>query len=673
VANERTMVTRWKSVVDPSVKKAADEVGDTSDKAGKKSGAAWTAVGTAIGSLAADGLTRAAEMAKDFAVDSFRAASDLKESVNVTQLTFGKYAPKMEAFYKSAAGNLGVSETAAREATATIGGLLQNMGLGQKATVGWSEKLLGLASDMGSAFNTDPVEAIDAISAGLRGESEPLRKYNVMLSDAALKQEAMSMGLYKGKGQLDNSAKAQAALSLITKQTARVQGDFANTSTGAANAARIQAAKVEDLKAKFANSLLPAQEAWLGFMNDKALPGLAAFADQLQGGVKWVQENGGAITGLAITVGILTGAYVALAAAQAAQSAGGFVKYIQMVVTSTRAWSVVQGILNVVMSANPIALVVIAIAALVAGIVYAYNNCETFRKVVDTAFKAIATAGTWLWNNALKPVVQAIVRGFAWVVDGIAGMLDALGDIPGFGWAKDAANGLRGLAKSARDAADSMDGIPSPKVDTGRSRTEVDKLDARIKSLRGKVVEAKAKGDASEVARIQAKINSLKGKKATITAEVEMNKKKDEVIYKAYGSGHLKFTAAANGAILDALGRRLKTFASGGFENHTAQFAQAGAMRLWAEPETGGEAYIPLGDSKRSKSIPLWWETGRRLGVVERANGAVTGGHRASPDDQLAEAIAKLADRIMTKDDLQALLTALRQASPAPRPAVRLP
>lgn len=48
--------------------------------------------------------------------------------------------------------------------------------------------------------------------------------------------------------------------------------------------------------------------------------------------------------------------------------------------------------------------------------------------------------------------------------------------------------------------------------------------------------------------------------------------------------------------------RLVKAFANGGRENHIAQFAAAGAMRLWAEPETGGEAYIPLALSKRARS-----------------------------------------------------------------------
>jgi TP901 family phage tail tape measure protein len=68
-------------------------------------------------------------------------------------------------------------------------------------------------------------------------------------------------------------------------------------------------------------------------------------------------------------------------------------------------------------------------------------------------------------------------------------------------------------------------------------------------------------------------------------------------------------------------------YAAGGVrENHVAQFARAGDMRVWAEPETGGEAYIPLAPSKRARSLAIWQETGRRLGVSAHAEGSVTTG-----------------------------------------------
>lgn len=51
--------------------------------------------------------------------------------------------------------------------------------------------------------------------------------------------------------------------------------------------------------------------------------------------------------------------------------------------------------------------------------------------------------------------------------------------------------------------------------------------------------------------------------------------------------------------------RRPRKFAGGGSERHVAQIARPGEWRVWAEPETGGEAYIPLAKSKRSRSSAL--------------------------------------------------------------------
>jgi Sec-independent protein translocase protein TatA len=60
--------------------------------------------------------------------------------------------------------------------------------------------------------------------------------------------------------------------------------------------------------------------------------------------------------------------------------------------------------------------------------------------------------------------------------------------------------------------------------------------------------------------------------------------------------------------------QKLTKYANGGVENHQAQFAKAGAMRLWAEPETGGEAYIPLAKSKRGRSLKILEEVARIFG-----------------------------------------------------------
>lgn len=72
-----------------------------------------------------------------------------------------------------------------------------------------------------------------------------------------------------------------------------------------------------------------------------------------------------------------------------------------------------QTLLNVVMAMNPIGLVVIAIAALAAGLIYAWNNSETFRNVVTGAFNSVKSAvvGVWNWIHDNWPLLLAILTG----------------------------------------------------------------------------------------------------------------------------------------------------------------------------------------------------------------------------------------------------------------------
>ncbi|GAA1645817.1 hypothetical protein GCM10009700_35260 [Brevibacterium sanguinis] len=81
--------------------------------------------------------------------------------------------------------------------------------------------------------------------------------------------------------------------------------------------------------------------------------------------------------------------------------------------------------------------------------------------------------------------------------------------------------------------------------------------------------------------------------------------------------------AMADGGVLGKNG--VQYFGDGGFsENHVAQIAPAGAMRVWAEPETGGEAYIPLSPAKRTRSEQILATVADRFGMrLERyANGS---------------------------------------------------
>lgn len=72
-----------------------------------------------------------------------------------------------------------------------------------------------------------------------------------------------------------------------------------------------------------------------------------------------------------------------------------------------------QWALNAAMTANPIGLIIVGIAALVAGLVIAYKKSDTFRKIVTAAFGAVKDAALWAfnWVKSHWPLLLAILTG----------------------------------------------------------------------------------------------------------------------------------------------------------------------------------------------------------------------------------------------------------------------
>ena len=100
----------------------------------------------------------------------------------------------------------------------------------------------------------------------------------------------------------------------------------------------------------------------------------------------------------------------------------------KIVSAATTAWTAVQKVLNLVLTMNPIGLIITAIGALVTALIAAYNNCEGFRQIVDKVWEAI------------KPLANAIMNGlakaFEWLVEKCKEAWEWLKNILGLGGKK---------------------------------------------------------------------------------------------------------------------------------------------------------------------------------------------------------------------------------------------
>ncbi|WP_052457550.1 hypothetical protein [Streptomyces sp. AcH 505] len=209
-----------------------------------------------------------------------------------------------------------------------------------------------------------------------------------------------------------------------------------------------------------------------------------------------------------------------------------------------------------------------------------------------------------------------------------------------------------GLTKTqASQLADRILTMPTPKA---IFKGDITDLDAKIKSAQGRVDSLKQKRKTAvgadkkqldaQVSAAQRKVNSLKQQKALALLAINKTGGAVAAARNAIASLHdrtINITSVfrtvgtpstfmethprpnANGGLTQ---NGIRYFADGG-ENHVAQIAPGGQWRVWAEPETQGEAYIPLAPSKRGRSREIAEETVRRLGgkgIAWKADGGVT-------------------------------------------------
>jgi hypothetical protein len=151
---------------------------------------------------------------------ALRSASDLGEVINQTRVTFGESARGILLWSRGSSTALGLSRRAALEAAAGFGGILKTSKLTQREATGMSKRLVKLAADLASFKNETPEDTLEAIRSGLIGEAEPMRRFNVLLSEAAVKEEAYRAGIAARGAELDEAQKVQARYNLTSASRA---------------------------------------------------------------------------------------------------------------------------------------------------------------------------------------------------------------------------------------------------------------------------------------------------------------------------------------------------------------------------------------------------------------------------------------------------------------------
>lgn len=228
-------------------------------------------------------------------------------------------------------------------------------------------------------------------------------------------------------------------------------------------------------------------------VGEQVLPRLLMFA-------AYLQKNAAALKIIAGIVAAVVAGYWLFVAAQAAAAAATVAWTViqRAAAIASNAWAVAQYFLNSALLANPIALVIIAVVALVAILVLAYKNSDKFREVVTkawdavksgikatvdwfvgtawpaikTVFEAIGTAASWLWKNAIGPaftgIGKAIGAVFDWLITDawpkIKPIFIAIGTESKRIWKEDLEPAWKGIEKAIKVVVDWLVGTAWPAI-----------------------------------------------------------------------------------------------------------------------------------------------------------------------------------------------------------------
>lgn len=122
--------------------------------------------------------------------------SSAEETADKFNSVFGKAADGMNERLQELKKVIPATTKELQDAVAVFGLMAQSFGLNDRAAEEFSLNMAKIAGDLSSFHDIAPEVAFDKLRAGIAGSSEPLQALGIDIREAALKQEALNIGIY---------------------------------------------------------------------------------------------------------------------------------------------------------------------------------------------------------------------------------------------------------------------------------------------------------------------------------------------------------------------------------------------------------------------------------------------------------------------------------------------
>ena len=203
--------------------------------------------------------------------------SDVTEAQNVIDVTFGRYKDLVEDMAKTSIRDFGISELAVKNTAGRYQAMGTAAGIARKEMAKMSVTLTGLSADMASFYNQNQEDVAKSLQSVFTGETEPLRKYGIDLTQATLKEWAMKQGLDANIQSMSQAEKIMLRYNYVLDNSAAAQGDFARTSGTWANQIKVLKEQLMQLASVLGTAFINTLKPLVTALN-KALASIIEFA-----------------------------------------------------------------------------------------------------------------------------------------------------------------------------------------------------------------------------------------------------------------------------------------------------------------------------------------------------------------------------------------------------------
>lgn len=339
----------------------------------------------AMGNLIASGVKTATRTIVGLGVSCVQSASDAQEMQQKFNTVFKGMENDAEKWSKNFVKKVGGSVLTVKREMANTQDLLTGFGAGRDDAFELSKQIQSLGTDLAAFNNMSEGEAVDRLRKGLLGEHENLKALGIIINENALKQELSSRGDKRKLQTLTELEKIELRYAIAIKQSTNAIGSAERESDGFARQIETLKGNVQNLAVTVGSKLLPPLTSFVTYVNENFEVIVVKIKASVDGVIAKFKEWGPVILRVTMAFAVFK---AIMTVGGVIQSVASFIGLLNSLRKSQLLVTAAQQIMNVVLTMNPIGLVITAIA----GAILVFANWEKIIKVVTNALQ-----NCWNW------------------------------------------------------------------------------------------------------------------------------------------------------------------------------------------------------------------------------------------------------------------------------------